>query len=754
MQVFTDLTALVVSQCQEDVDRLADHLRSAGYYIFLVRVEDEAGFATALDPRYDIILADISIPNVDIHNLLDILQERGINIPVILLCAPEQEELAIDCLRLGASDYVCTDRLRRLGVAVGRAVESRLRDQQSGYEEERDYRLVFEQSRDIILLVRLEDGQILEANPEAERAYGYTHDHLLNLNITALRATETHGVIMEQMQRASRQGILFETLHKRSDGTIFPVEVSSTGTDLGGQRVNLSIIRDITERRSAEDQIRRLARIPEESPIPVVQIRKDGIIIYANKAGEDIIASYVEGEPRQLTGKYRSFLAKTFEKGEIVDFELSRDGRFFLMMLSPIVESDYVNLYGRDITLRKQAEERSCRQIEQLSALRAIDRLIVSTYDLKETLDIILGKILEVLKVDAAEILQYEPKGQTIRPMAYKGLSAPLEGEKTVELEKSHCREVALDLKVEFVPEISQVEDDHLAWIRQAGGQFTSYLALPLYSNNQLKGILRLFNQTRLDPGEDWFGFLYVITAQAALAIGHSQLFDDLKQANSLLADAYDKTIMGWSRALDLRDHETEGHSRRVTELSEKLAHAMAIPEEDLVYIRWGAMLHDIGKVGVPDQILLKAGPLSASEWDVMRQHPILAHELLSPIRFLGSAVDIPYFHHERWDGGGYPWGLKGKEIPLLARIFAVVDSWDALLSDRPYRTGWSPERVLTYIRSQSGKQFDPDVARVFLELVECGEIPTPPLRHVIEERLTLAADHLTNPEPAVLHYP
>jgi HD-GYP domain-containing protein (c-di-GMP phosphodiesterase class II) len=180
----------------------------------------------------------------------------------------------------------------------------------------------------------------------------------------------------------------------------------------------------------------------------------------------------------------------------------------------------------------------------------------------------------------------------------------------------------------------------------------------------------------------------------------------------------------------------------------------MGIPDSDLIYVRWGAMLHDIGKVGVPDQILLKPGPLTAAEWEVMRQHPIFAHELLSPIRFLGPAADIPYFHHESWDGGGYPWGLKGTDIPLLARIFAVVDSWDALLSDRPYRTGWEPERVLAYIRSQSGKHFDPEVARVFLELVECGEIPTSPVQQLIEERLSLAADHLANPKPAVLHHP
>jgi PAS domain S-box-containing protein len=754
MQVFTDLTALVVSQCQEDVDRFADHLRSAGYYIFLVRVDSEAGFATALDPRYDIILADISIPHIDVHHLLETLQERGINIPVILMCAPEQEDLAIDCLRLGASDYVCTDRLRRLGVAVGRAVESRLRDQQSGYEVERDYRMVFEQSRDIVLLVRLADGQILEANPAAEQAYGYTHDQLLNLNISDLRGPESHGMLLEQMERASQRGVLIETQHKRSDGTLFPVEISSIGADVGGQRVILSIVREISDRHRAEDQIRRLARLPEESPNPVGQIRRDGTILYANRAGEAALAPFLEDGSPRLTEKYRGHLAKVFEKAEIREFELPVGGRIFLMMLTPILDADYVNLYGRDITLIKRAEEKTYEQLEQLSALRAIDRMILTSNHLAETLDAVLGKITDLLCVDAAEILLYEPKSKMLQPAALIGLEEALEGNGPVELGQARCGHVVLRRQMEFVPDLSQVEDEGTPLSRKAYHEFTSYLALPLIAGGEIKGVLQLFQRTRMDPGDEWFGFLNALADLAAIAIDHSQLFENQKITNQRLAEAYDRTIMGWSKALDLRDHETEGHSQRVTEMSARLAYAMGIPESDMIYVRWGAMLHDIGKVGVPDQILLKPGPLTAAEWEVMRQHPIFAHELLSPIRFLGPAVDIPYFHHESWDGAGYPWGLKGLDIPLLARIFAVVDSWDALLSDRPYRTGWDPERALAYIRAQAGKQFDPEVARVFLDLVKDGEIPTSPVEYFGDEGLTLAADHLPDPEPAVFHHP
>jgi putative nucleotidyltransferase with HDIG domain len=180
---------------------------------------------------------------------------------------------------------------------------------------------------------------------------------------------------------------------------------------------------------------------------------------------------------------------------------------------------------------------------------------------------------------------------------------------------------------------------------------------------------------------------------------------------------AYDTTIEGWSRVLDLRDKETEGHSRRVTELTLGLARAMGMSEDELVHVRRGALLHDIGKMGVPDAILLKPGPLDDEEWAIMCRHPVYAYQMLLPIAYLQEALDIPYCHHEKWDGSGYPRGLMGEQIPLAARIFAVVDVWDAMRSDRPYRTGWSAAETREHIRALAGTHFDPEVVRIFLEL-------------------------------------
>ncbi|MGE5377891.1 MAG: HD-GYP domain-containing protein, partial [Bacteroidota bacterium] len=193
---------------------------------------------------------------------------------------------------------------------------------------------------------------------------------------------------------------------------------------------------------------------------------------------------------------------------------------------------------------------------------------------------------------------------------------------------------------------------------------------------------------------------------------------EKLQTANRRLSDAYEATIEGWSHAMDLRDRETEGHSRRVTELSLRLAQAMGMSDEALVHMRHGALLHDMGKIGIPDSILHKPDKLNDEEWEIMRKHPDLAFNMLNSIDYLRDALEIPYFHHERWDGSGYPQGLKGEQIPLAARIFAVADVWDALTSNRPYRPAWTREQARDYIREQSGMHFDPQVVELFLKVI------------------------------------
>ncbi len=204
---------------------------------------------------------------------------------------------------------------------------------------------------------------------------------------------------------------------------------------------------------------------------------------------------------------------------------------------------------------------------------------------------------------------------------------------------------------------------------------------------------------------------------QAQMALQSTNIA--LKQANQDLSQAYESTIAGWVMALDLRDHETEGHTQRVTEMTVRLARKLGCTDEEIIHIRRGAQLHDIGKMGIPDEILLKPGPLTEEEWVIMRRHPQYAYQMLSPIAYLNQALIIPYSHHERWNGSGYPHRLKGQEIPLFARLFAVVDVWDALSSDRPYRKRIPPKDVVDYLQQESGKLFDPDIVQTFLSIIE-----------------------------------
>ena len=383
-----------------------------------------------------------------------------------------------------------------------------------------------------------------------------------------------------------------------------------------------------------------------------------------------------------------------------------------------IQNAQFYALARKELAERRKAEMSLQLQLKRLSALQDINIAITENFDLQIPLVLLLDQVINELKVDAADVLLYNPDNKNLDYVAGRGfrtdalkftslrMGQGMAGTAAQTRQPIHIKDIA--------SEITTLTQSPLL----EGEGFVSYYGFPLIARNQIKGVLEIFHRSTLEPNSEWLDYLNTLISETAIAVDNARLFTDLEKTNMELISAYEATLAGWARTLEMRDRETEGHSQRVLDMTMQLAEKMGIRGDDLIHVRRGSLLHDIGKIAIPDNILQKPGPLNDEEWQIMRRHPSIAYEMLSSIHFLEPALEIPYFHHEKWDGSGYPQGLKGKEIPLSARIFAIVDVWDALSSDRPYRKAWDAKKVVDYIQEQSGAHFDPDVVTSFLELL------------------------------------
>jgi HD-GYP domain-containing protein (c-di-GMP phosphodiesterase class II) len=416
-----------------------------------------------------------------------------------------------------------------------------------------------------------------------------------------------------------------------------------------------------------------------------------------------------------------SLLKRCMDQRKPADFEnqfVYQDGTigWFELRMEPVPEGVFI--LSLDVSDRKQAEIELQNQFRRLEALREIDIAIVSTTNLSLALTTILKQVRSSLSVDAADILLFHPDLYTLEFAAGHGFRTHDIEKTQLRLGQGHAGRAALEKKMVFTPDLSNTQETFLRKRLVEAEDFVSFFAVPLIAKGNLVGVMEIFHRTLLQPDEKWLDFLTALGGQASIAIDSGHLFQDLQRSNMDLMLAYDTTIEGWSKALDLRDKETEGHTLRVTKMTVKIAKLAGISESEIIHVKRGALLHDIGKMGVPDTILLKPDKLNDEEWVIMRKHPTYAYDLLYPIEYLRPCLSIPYCHHEKWDGTGYPRHLQGEQIPLPARIFAVVDVWDALSYDRPYRPAWPQEKVLEHIRSLAGTHFDPKAVELFLSVV------------------------------------
>jgi PAS domain S-box-containing protein len=539
-------------------------------------------------------------------------------------------------------------------------------------------------------------------------------------------------------QVARREVPLLTAKGKRK---VLQVTTSQRLTPEGEHKGVFMAATDITERVRTEQALDRSERLYralfEHANDAILLLNLEGVYIAANPKAAEIFGcpmSEVIGRsikdfttPEEYEGAWQVHNA-VLDGAMMPPYEcnlLRKDGSRLSVEVNVSLVRDpsgkplYIQNIIRDISERQQRERRIRLQVQRLKAIRDIDRAITSSLDLRQTIDVLLAQTVTQLNVDAADILLYNPQEQTLEVAFRRGFHTGALRHTHLKLGEGYAGRAALEQRIVYIPNLAETPGDLSRATLLAMEGFSTYYAVPLIAKGQLKGVLEIFRRKPLQPDPEWEEFLESLASQAAIAIDNAELFRDLQRSNEELMQAYEFTLEGWAKALELRDRETEGHCQRVTEMTLRLGRMMGMSEEELVDLRRGALLHDIGKMGIPDSILLKRGPLSEAEWEIMRQHPTYAYQMLSATSYLRRALDIPYCHHEKWDGSGYPRGLKGEEIPLAARIFAVVDAWDALNTNRPYRQARSKEAALEEIRTQAGKHFDPKVVETFIRLIQ-----------------------------------
>lgn len=380
-----------------------------------------------------------------------------------------------------------------------------------------------------------------------------------------------------------------------------------------------------------------------------------------------------------------------------------------------------VETITRDITERKDAEEHIQRQMQRLSAMLSIDNAISASLDLSLTLNIVLEHVLDQLNVDAASVILLNQYTQTMKLVSGRGFKHDPTKHFNLSMGEGFPGKVIKERKTVYTNSPQDFLNPQYFNAEMMLEGFAVGFWVPLLSKGIVIGILEVFSRKEFPVDREWLDFLNMLASQTAIAIDNAEMFQNLQRTNDELLLAYDSTLEGWVRALDLRNKENEGHSQRVMDLSTQLAIRMGIRSSEIEHFRRGALLHDIGKLGVSEQILLKNQPLTSQEWEEVKKHPKYAYQLLKPIGYLRKAMDIPFYHHERWDGNGYPEGLQGMDIPLVARIFSVVDVWDAMTHDQQYRPAHSEQYARKYIQEETGKHFDPQVAGEFLRLLDEG---------------------------------
>jgi PAS domain S-box-containing protein len=710
--------------------------------------------------QYDLMLTDLNLPDGSGFSLLSHVREQVIPIAVIVITGQGDEEIAVSALKAGADDYLVKRQayLDHLPKVLASAVE---RHRAEVARRERPLRVLYLEGdpADIDLTrrhfashaphIRLEIVHTVgEVYPKLPGGGPLDYDALMldyrqyDLNaldlLKDLRQLHTLDLPIVLVTGHGDEEIAAQAL--RLGASDYVVKSPGYLFRLPGLLENAyhrqRMLGEQEALRRSEERFRRLA---ENAPDVIYRFRMLPQISleYVSPAIQTISgyspeewyadpAIFVRLLYPEDAGLLDSVIYGKQPTGQPLLFRFNhKDGKLIWIEARNVPvfdkEGELIANEGiaRDVTERKKSEESIQRQLQRLHALRVVDTAISASLDLRVTLAVLLEHVVKQLGIHAACILLLDAQTEVMKYSAGIGFRSRAVESLRLHMGEGYAGKAALQRCTVHASGQEGTEQVAVFPETLVDEGFVAYYGTPLVAKDQVKGVLEVYHRLPLDPDAEWVNFFETLAGQAAIAIDNAELFASLQRANLELTLAYDRTLEGWVRALDLRDRETQGHTQRVTSLTMRLGRSMGIGDAEMIHIRRGALLHDIGKIGIPDGILHKPGPLSDDEWALMRKHPIYARDLLAPIDYLHQAIEIPFSHHERWNGTGYPQSLYGEQIPLAARIFAVVDVWDALRSDRPYRRAWEHDRVLEYIQSLSGTHFDPEVVNMFLKIAD-----------------------------------
>lgn len=758
------MNVLYIEDNQMDIDLTRRELSKNAPYVNLDVVKSlqqaRDKFTKPEEWKYDLVLTDMHLPDGDGINYLEWLREKQISCATVLITGHGDEDVAVATLKSGVNDYISKSSgyLQKLPLVLQNAVNR--------------YQASLGKKTNLIHVLYVEDN-VTDIDLTLRHLSRYApHIHLDVVNnpeeLLALMensvAREKYDVLLldHRLQGLNALELMDELKLYHLNSPIILVtghgdeEVAVRALKMGAADYVVkstdylyhlpSVIENAYNRnkllqeqealRASEERFRRLAEnapdvisryvfLPEEhfeyvSPAAKAVLGYDPQEFYHNPK---LISETIHPDDVDIQNSIFHGVTVTSQPTSIR--YRHKDGHYIWVeqrhvpVYTPDGQLFAIETITRDITERKDAEQHIQQQMQRLSAMLAIDNAISASLDLNLTLNIVLEHVITQLDVDAASVLLLNQFTQTMRLSVGRGYSHDPIKSFNLNVGEGFPGRALKERKLIYSNDPRDFQNPIFFNPEMRKEGFVAGVWVPLISKGNVKAILEVFSRREISADREWLDYLNMLASQTAIAVDNAELLLNLQRSNDELLLAYDSTLEGWVRALDLRNKEEEGHSQRVTDIATQLALRMGVRTTDLEHFRRGALLHDIGKLGVAEGILLKPGSLTEVEWQEIRKHPQYARQLIKPIGYLRKAMDIPYYHHEHWDGTGYPEGLQEVEIPLSARIFAVVDVWDAMTHSQPYRPALSEAEARAYIEDQQGKHFDPRVAAEFLRMLD-----------------------------------